>query len=85
MNKILVSSVLILSTGIIFDFFCISNNSDKSIGIAPAIPEVPHIQSLEMIEFQPQENDTDVIWYDDFKNEKPYMESFGKIDYTESF
>ena len=85
MNKILASSVLILSTGIIFDFFCISNNSDKSIGMAPAIPEVPHIQYLGMNEFQPQEKDTDVIWYDDFKNEKPYMESFGKIDYTESF
>jgi hypothetical protein len=47
--------------------------------------EIPHIQYIETNKIQPQENDPDVIWYDDFKTEKPYMESSGEIDYTESF
>jgi hypothetical protein len=85
MNKILATSILLLSTGIIYYLFRINSNSGKLIGIAPIIPEVPHIQSLGMNEYQPQQNDTDVIWYDDFKNEKAYMESSGEIDYTESF
>ncbi|HBL77343.1 MAG: hypothetical protein A2W90_21770 [Bacteroidetes bacterium GWF2_42_66] len=49
------------------------------------ITEVPHIHSIGISEFQPQENDSDVIWYDDFNQERKYLESSGEIDYSESF
>ena len=49
------------------------------------ITEVPHVHSIEISEFQPQENDSDVIWYDDFNQERKYLESSGEIDYSESF
>ncbi len=44
--------------------------------------EVPRIDFIEMSAVQPYENNTDVIWYDDFSTEKNYMESSGKIDYN---
>jgi hypothetical protein len=85
MNRITTFSVLLLSTGIIFYLFRSGDNPDKSIGMPVLSPEIPHIESLEINEFQPQENDPDVIWYDDFKNNKAYLESSGDIDYRESF
>lgn len=48
-------------------------------------PEVPRIDYIELSKKQPQENDPDVIWYDDFDSEKKYLESKGIIDRKEFF
>jgi len=48
-------------------------------------PVIPRIHSLEAALNQPQENDTSVIWYDDFSGEKSYLESTGGLDNSESF
>jgi hypothetical protein len=47
--------------------------------------EVPHISYIAMNEVQPEEIDTAVIWFDDFSEERGYLESTGAIDYTENF
>lgn len=49
-------------------------------------PEVPRIEYVEHNEMQPHQNDSNVIWYDDFnQGDKTYLESRGSIDSTESF
>jgi hypothetical protein len=48
-------------------------------------PAVPRIHSLEATQKQPQESDTNVIWYDDFTAVKRYIESEGGLDTSESF
>ena len=53
--------------------------------IDTARPVIPHIHSLEVIQNQPQESDTNTIWYDDFTGEKSYLESEGGLDNSESF
>ena len=47
--------------------------------------EIPHIDFIEMSAVQPHESNPDVIWYDDFRLEKAYLESSGKIDYEVKF
>ena len=47
--------------------------------------EIPRIDFIEMSAVQPQQNNPDVIWYDDFSSEKKYLESGGKIDYQMNF
>ena len=73
------ASILILIS------FCTASNLNKQQGAKMTGPDIPHIQSIEINKIQPQENDPDVIWYDDFRNEKPYLESSGEIDSAESF
>ncbi len=54
------------------------------LGVSPccdnAAPEMPRIDFVEMSDVQAHENDPDVIWYDDFTEEKKYLESTGIID-----
>ncbi|MFV0591428.1 MAG: hypothetical protein ACK5M7_08590 [Draconibacterium sp.] len=47
--------------------------------------EIPRIDFIEMSAVQPQQNNPNVIWYDDFSTEKKYLESGGKIDYHVNF
>jgi hypothetical protein len=76
-------SLLVYAAGLILISFpavsCLNKNQVTEIK-----PEIPHIHSIEISKIQPEENDPDVIWYDDFKTEKPYLESLGEIDNTES-
>ncbi|GAA5219673.1 hypothetical protein [Membranihabitans marinus] len=71
----------------IFYFFCfaaiaacqkseLESNEVKKEGD----PMVPRIDFVEMDIEQPHEDDTAVIWYDDFSTEKLYMEQRGGID-----
>jgi hypothetical protein len=48
-------------------------------------PNVPRIHSVEMKAVQPHENDPDVIWFDNFDDEKLYLESTGGIDFGKFF
>ncbi len=49
-------------------------------------PGVPRIEYIVPNAIQPQMNDSDVLWYDDFnEGEKEYLESRGEIDPDESF
>lgn len=64
---------------------CTSDHANGSSERNNGIPDIPRIHSVEMSKIQPQENDQDIVWYDDFSNEKQYMEASGAIDYTESF
>jgi hypothetical protein len=48
-------------------------------------PDIPRINDIGISNIQPQENDENVIWYDDFSGEKSYLESSGDLDYTQSF
>ncbi len=70
-------------TGIVFILG--SANTSEYIKSDIEIPDVPHINCIGMNVLQPQEKDTTVIWYDDFDEEKRYLESSGAIDYVESF
>lgn len=45
-----------------------------------AAPETPRIDFVEMSDVQAHESDPDVIWYDDFTEEKEYLESTGILD-----
>ncbi len=49
------------------------------------IPGTPHIDYVEMLPVQPEENDENVIWYDDFDTEKSYMGYKGKIDHSANY
>ena len=79
-------------TGIMVIAGSCSGNPDKDL-ISPdkdlisvvEKPEVPRINSVGINELQPQEKDAAVIWYDDFDDEKQYMESSGPIDNVEFF
>src|SRR5664279_5394804 len=75
---------LIHTTGLILISFCTASYLNKQQEGKMIKSEIPHIQSIEINKVQPQEYDPDVIWYDDFRNEKPYMESTGEIDHIES-
>jgi len=49
-------------------------------------PEIPRIESVEILEVQPQESDTAVIWFDDFDGPvKNYTESSGELDSKTKF
>ena len=48
-------------------------------------PRTPRIDFVEMSDIQPHADDPGVIWYDDFNEEKEYMESTGIIDRNEFF
>jgi len=53
---------------------------------ASATPDIPRIEYVVPNEVQPHQDDSNVIWYDDFnQGELPYLESTGGIDMTESF
>jgi hypothetical protein len=64
---------------------CSEDKSTLSSVTAPAYPDIPRIQAVGMCKTQPQELDKDIIWYDDFSDEKSYLESSGDIDHSESF
>jgi hypothetical protein len=85
MKKYKSKGLLIPATGIILISFFSAAGIIKHQNEDMTKPEIPHIQSIEINNIQPQENDPDVIWYDDFKNERLYHESLGEIDGTESF
>jgi len=88
-NQIMYSNaiftILILGSGIYGNPVCSKYHQMEQQSTDSAITEIPHILSAEMSEFQPQEKNHDVIWYDDFRQEKTYLESRGAIDYSESF
>ena len=73
-----ITSLLILVT-------CGKDSSAVALQASDGRPDTPRINSLGMSIIQPQEHDNNTIWYDDFKAEKPYLESSGEIDYNESF
>jgi hypothetical protein len=82
MNKQLKMLAFPLIIMTVFQFSCKGEE-----GPGPDIPDVdtakpviPHIHSLEAVLNQPQESDTNVIWYDDFSGEKNYLESTGGLD-----
>lgn len=64
-------------------------NSALGAGIAAAQetePEIPRIESVEILEIQPHESDTAVIWFDDFDGPlKNYTESSGDLDSETKF
>ena len=78
-------TIVLLFTGIFFISACSRNQTSEPQGKDFVVPEIPFIHSMGMSKLQPHENDPAVIWYDDFSTEKPYLESSGAIDYTESF
>ena len=85
MHRDIVFTTVLLATGFSFISACTSNQASGPSGRDTGIPEIPRIHSVGMSEFQPQESDPAIIWYDDFNHEKTYMESSGAIDYAESF
>jgi hypothetical protein len=72
-------AVIMIFTG------CSDNNAQEILVNGKENPDIPHVSFVSMNEFQPQEKDPDVIWYDDFDDEKIYLESSGAIDHTEFF
>jgi len=49
-------------------------------------PEVPRLHSVQMLERQPQDTSSALIWYDDFDGpQKQYTESSGEIDRQAGF
>jgi len=48
-------------------------------------PEIPRIDSVVMAKPQPHEADANVIWYDDFDEEREYTESSGGLDEKEAY
>ena len=55
---------------------------DCSRGLAQEAPETPRIESVGMLEIQPAESDSSVIWYDSFDNQetqKRYAERSGDV------
>ena len=77
---------LVLFTGIMFNSCSPANSEPESPEEGIKSPDVPRINFVVMSDVQSHENDSDVIWFDDFnKGEKDYMESTGDIDPDESF
>ena len=62
----------------------VTNKTDVAENSAVKL-EIPRIDFVEMLVPQPQENDPDVIWYDDYSSEKKYMDGSGKIDNAMDF
>jgi uncharacterized protein (DUF2147 family) len=54
--------------------------SDDNIAAVTQQIEIPRINFVSVSGIQPQENDTNVIWFDDFDEAKSYMESRGEPD-----
>lgn len=55
---------------------------------AQAIPETPRIDSVQMLDPQPHERSSSVIWYDDFDSDAEqsrYAEKSGQLDTSERF
>lgn len=77
--------ILIFGSGIYLNPACLKDQKAEQQSTDSATTEIPHILSAEMSELQPQENNPNVIWYDDFSQGKNYLESKGPIDYSESF
>ncbi len=80
-------------TAVLLLYFCIANAFCKKVEIDPEIDpgqktdttvylkvETPRINSVSISAIQPQEKDTNVIWFDDFDENKSYMESRGELD-----
>ncbi len=77
---------LVLISGVIFITCSTTISELKSQEEKIISPDIPRIDFVEMSEIQPDQNDSGVIWYDDFNNgEKTYLESTGGIDPDESF
>jgi len=85
MIRDIVFAAFFLAAGLPFISACTGDQKRTTPGNETGVPEIPRIHSVGMSEIQPQENDTSIIWYDDFSHEKTYLESSGAIDYTESF
>ncbi len=66
---------------LILSFGCNSAQlNDPNVVDKTESPEIPRIDFIEMAESQPQANDENTIWYDDFSSDKDYMESRGGLD-----
>jgi hypothetical protein len=85
MHKHSIPAIVLITAGFSSISFCIGDNSGKPELNETSIPEIPRIHSIKMSDFQPQESDPSVIWYDDFSIAKEYLESSGAIDNNESF
>jgi hypothetical protein len=79
LSELLLIVDTMLSTG------CSGDNPIRQVPEIIEKPEVPHVNCIEVIDIQPQETDTSVIWFDDFDEVKEYLESKGDIDFTEFF
>ncbi len=62
-----------------------SNNNAGQSGNVSISLEIPHIDFVEMTEVQSHENNSNIIWYDDFSTKKDYLESKGGIDTMVNF
>lgn len=85
MNIKIVSRIFLHSQIILFLVMCSSDHGTTTSEISNTKPDIPRINSIGISKIQPQELDNNVIWYDDFTMVKPYLESSGDIDTTESF
>lgn len=83
MNEFLKGITLI--TGFFLILACRTGVNKGHPGFTNEKPEIPHINFVGMLPRQPEEKDVACIWYDDFDEVKPYLESEGSIDYTEHF
>lgn len=72
-------------TGILAIMACDVSNNNEDSGTSDEKPDIPHIDFVEMTDPQPQESDTNCIWYDDFDQQKTYLESEGENDNHEFF
>jgi len=74
-------------TGILAIMACNAGSTDENSGTGTGneIPDIPHIDFVEMTDPQPQESDASCIWYDDFDELKTYLESSGDLDKAEVF
>lgn len=75
-----------LISGILFYSCCKTESKSDAPAENIKSPDVPRIDFVVMSEIQSHQNDSNVVWYDDFnKGEKVYMESAGDIDPDESY
>jgi hypothetical protein len=78
-------SKIIKVAGILVILACGSGEDETDQVIKDEMPEIPHIDFVEMSDPQPQEEDTASIWYDDFDDIKTYLETSGDLDHTQCF
>jgi hypothetical protein len=85
MDRKIVFYIFFQAALLFFLVMCIRDHEAVASEISDSKPDIPRINSIGISKVQPQELDEDVIWYDDFTKEKPYLESSGDIDNSESF
>ena len=80
-----ITKIILLFTSLLMAGGCRESRNPGLPEVTGDETEIPHISYIAMNEVQPEENDTAVIWFDDFDEERSYLESSGEIDHNEYF